>query len=130
VINRDDGHGDSVGICQVQLRTAAYMGYRGTERGLLGPGTNVFYAAKYLRYQFDRYGDWEKAVAAYNAGRYEPGINQDYVDKVLAIYCGNTGNPKDALTPRKPRHQGQACNIRRDGNKRHLPVSNPARSNF
>lgn len=90
VINRDDGKGDSVGICQVQLRTARYMGYRGTEKGLLGPGTNILYAAKYLRYQLDRYGDLEKAIAAYNAGSYRvkagKPVNQKYVDKVMKAY--------------------------------------------
>lgn len=90
VINRDDGKGDSVGICQVQLRTARYLGYRGTERGLLGEGTNILYAAKYLRYQLDRYGDLDKAIAAYNAGscRLKDGkpFNQAYVDRVYKAY--------------------------------------------
>lgn len=86
LIHEDDGGRNSVGVCQVQLRTAQGLGYRGTERGLLGPGTNVFYAAAYLKTQFNRYGSWEKAVGAYNAGRYAPQINQKYIDKVFKAY--------------------------------------------
>lgn len=123
MIHEDDGNGSSVGVCQVQLRTAAYLGYRGTERGLLGPGTNVFYAAKYLRYQYDRYGDWQKAVGAYNAGVYRPSVNQSYIDKVFKVYCGSTGIPKDALIPNAG-GVGNKCQ-----NHPRLSVSNPTRSN-
>lgn len=106
VITEDDGGRSSLGICQLQLRTAKDLGYLGTERGLLGPGTNIFYAAKYLKHQYNRYRQWDLAVLAYNAGSYRTNlsgkpINQKYLDKVTKHYCGNTGNLEDVLTPKR-----------------------------
>ncbi len=88
-----DGGRASLGVCQVQERTAREMGYTGTLEALQSdPEVNAFYAAKYLRYQLDTYdGDVVKAVAAYNLGHYEesaPGIpvNASYVVKVLKAW--------------------------------------------
>lgn len=74
VINEDDGHHNSLGLCQVQLRTARWLGFKGTEEKLLTPRVNAFYAAKYLLLQYKRYGSWDLAVIAYNRGNAE-GIN-------------------------------------------------------
>ena len=99
--NFNDGQGrHSHGLCQVQTRTARYMGYRGPVKDLYNPYINAQYAAKYLKYQLDRYGgNWRKAVAAYNAGRAVKRegkfVNQDYVDQVwdylfvVEIACPN-----------------------------------------
>lgn len=83
----DGGPHNSVGLCQVQFRTATYMGYKGTKEGLLDPYTNAYYAAKYLKYQIKRYDDVDLAVLAYNAGsiKYNKDgviINFEYLTKV------------------------------------------------
>lgn len=81
-IHREDGIGDSIGLCQVKLATARWLGYTGDARGLLVASVNAHYAAKYLRYQLNRYhGNIEDAVSAYNAG-HATYSNRSYVDKV------------------------------------------------
>lgn len=85
-----DGGSPTYGICQVKLGTAQMLGYKGTAKGLMIPVTNAKYAAKYLKFQKDRYSyDWCKATAAYNSGTYNmskvtPGypMNLKYVRKV------------------------------------------------
>ncbi len=85
VINYADGRGDSLGLCQVKLSTARWMGFKGTREQLIrDPKANATYAAKYLKYQLKRYnGDLHKAIAAYNVGHYRAGANSRYVQKVL-----------------------------------------------
>ncbi len=92
-INHNDKGSPSLGVCQVKLATAKFLGYAHTEDTLLSdPKVNAYYAAKYIRRQLDRYqGDTTKAVAAYNAGscRYNAeGLikNRQYVTKVLAAW--------------------------------------------
>lgn len=82
----DGGQHTSVGLCQIQDRTAKEMGFTGASKDLLHVGENSMYAAKYLRFQLDRYGNIPDAVASYNRGsvlkvrgKYS---NQEYVDKV------------------------------------------------
>ena len=48
------------------------LGYKGSPTKLMIPKVNAKYAALYLKWQFDRYQNWCKAVASYNAGRYNP----------------------------------------------------------
>jgi soluble lytic murein transglycosylase-like protein len=93
-IHHDDGRGDSIGICQIKLTTAKMMGYTGTARGLLNPGTNIKYAALYLQKQLMRYGfDSPKAVGAYNTGTFLPGRdgrfsrNQRYINSVFKSWA-------------------------------------------
>lgn len=106
-INYNDGDGHSLGECQVKLETAKMMGYRWK----VAPGQseeeaemiaanrlrdnvklNTKYAAKYLKYQLDRYkGDIPKAIAAYNAGTYRTNkkgltLNRKYVNKVMKAW--------------------------------------------
>lgn len=70
VIHKDDGAENSIGLCQIHSSTARWLGYSGDDKGLLDPKVNTHYAAKYLKYQIDRYKqDLPSAVAAYNAGR-------------------------------------------------------------
>lgn len=71
-----DGHTTSHGICQVKLETALFMDkyfnhkVKATVERLESTRINAFYAAKYLRYQLDRYDqNWKLAVDAYNKGR-------------------------------------------------------------
>lgn len=53
----------------------------------LDPTRAIPYAAKYLRYLFDRFGSWTLALAAYNAG-----------ETVVARY--GLQNPQDPRSPR------------------------------
>ncbi len=66
----DDGGSSSIGICQIKEKTAFLLGYKGTAKGLLNPKTNAHFAALYLKYQYQRYGDWCKATSAYNSGTF------------------------------------------------------------
>ncbi len=92
-INVDDGGSSSVGVCQLKLATARLMGYTGTVSRLqTDAATNAYYAAKYIRYQLDRYGgDSHKAVSAYNAGTHRVNDlgqtkNRKYVEKVYRAW--------------------------------------------
>jgi len=77
-----DGNGrHSHGLCQVQSRTAKGVGFKGVTEDLYNPLVNSFYAAKYLRYQYDRYGNWDDAIAAYNAGRVKRRKNGEYINQ-------------------------------------------------
>ena len=79
------------GLMQLMPATAAEMGVRDPWRA----EQNVEGGTRYLAAMVDRYGDWSRALAAYNAGpeavdRYR-GIppyreTQQYVDRVLAYY--------------------------------------------
>ncbi len=61
------------------------MGFRGhVSRLWLDKATNREVATKYYLYQYRRYRDWEKAIAAYNAGSVRGHIrNRSYVRKVM-----------------------------------------------
>jgi len=67
-IHKDDGRGNSVGVCQIKIETAQWLGFSGTEVQLMDPAVNIYYSAKYLAYQRNRYHSIEKAVIAYNIG--------------------------------------------------------------
>jgi len=89
-IHYDDGGRNSVGICQLQLRTAQDLGFEGTEEDLLDPATNIHYAAKYLSGQISRYhGNLEKAVIAYNRGNAKDLTTTEYQRKVYIVWRGN-----------------------------------------
>lgn len=65
----DDKGTPSIGICQVKYGTAQDMGYEGSEKDLMRPEVNAYYAAKYLAYQVKRYHkNLARAVTAYNKG--------------------------------------------------------------
>jgi len=60
----------SYGLCGLTLGAARDMGYSGEEKDLIKPEINIRYAFAYLRHQYNRYGDWSKALVAYNAGHF------------------------------------------------------------
>jgi len=60
--------GESYGLLSVQLPTAREYGYSGSSEGLKDPATNVLYGLRYLKAMYQRFGDWSRAYAAYNAG--------------------------------------------------------------
>lgn len=70
--NHIDGGSPSYGICQIKEDTARMLGFKGKASELMNTHTNAKWAARYLKYQEDRYGtnDWCKLAAAYNAGSY------------------------------------------------------------
>lgn len=73
VIALNDGKTHTFGICQVKHETAQMLGFKGTSKDLMRSKVNAEYAAKYLKYQLNRYnGNWCKATAAYNSGTYNP----------------------------------------------------------
>lgn len=62
----------SYGVCQIKEDSARQVGFTGKAEDLNKPKTNALYAAKYLKYEQDRYGenDWCILTAAYNGGSY------------------------------------------------------------
>jgi soluble lytic murein transglycosylase-like protein len=84
-----DGGTLSYGICQIKLDTAQYMDkvYKHkilvTAIKLEDPKFNAFYAAKFLKFQFNRYdGNWMLAIDAYNKFN-AIGINTKYVKRFI-----------------------------------------------
>lgn len=83
-IHKDDGKGNSVGICQVKLATAQWLGFKGTEKELMEPATNAYYSAKYLKHQLLVYNnDIPRAITAYNRGNAKGLTHSAYSDKVI-----------------------------------------------
>ncbi len=83
-IHLDDSGTNSVGICQVKLSTAQFMGFKGTEKDLMHPAINIYYSGKYLNHQLYRYkGNIEKAVIAYNMGSTKHLTRTKYSVKVI-----------------------------------------------
>lgn len=76
----------STGLFQIKLNTAKMLGFKGTVKDLMKPKVNTWYAAKYLRHLYNRYGSTTKAISAYNAGRFI-NANKKYVDDVLKNYA-------------------------------------------
>jgi len=72
----------SYGLCGLTLIAARDMGYLGTEEDLIEPDINIHYATAYLRYQYERYGDLDKALVAYNAGHWTGDLT--YANQVWA----------------------------------------------
>ncbi len=64
----------SYGSCQLKADTAKMLGFSGNPIALNDPKINALYAAKFLKYQQDRYGEenWVQLASAYNAGSYLP----------------------------------------------------------
>lgn len=105
-INHDDGGGNSVGVCQVKLSTAKWLGFKGTEEQLMKPKTNVYYAGKYLSAQIKRYGSVKKGVVAYNIGNAKGLTRSKYSDKVLRqwrIINEHTASNNPILERNKPK---------------------------
>lgn len=83
-VHKDDGGANSLGVCQIKLNTAKDLGFKGTEKQLMNPKTNIKYAAKYLRHQLNRYkGSITKAVIAYNLGHASGLTTTKYQRKVF-----------------------------------------------
>ena len=70
----------SVGLMQVRVGTARWLGFAGEEFQLMSPDTNLHYGAVYLERLIRRYGSG--AISAYNAGK-PCECNRRYVRLVL-----------------------------------------------
>lgn len=82
--HKNDGDGNSIGVCQIKLKTAKYLGFKGTEKQLMNPETNIHYAAKYLAKHLNKYHNTTKAIIAYNVGHASRNIaSTSYSTKVL-----------------------------------------------
>lgn len=82
--NFEDRVEASLGVCQVQLTTARRFGKHYDMLALQQPRTNILVAAKYLKWQLNRYGSEYMAISSYNAGSFTT-KNQRYVDNVYKI---------------------------------------------
>lgn len=84
VVHYADGSGNSIGICQIKLKTARWLGFRGTEKELMDPEVNIYYAGKYLAWQKKRYkGSIPKSLIAYNIGNAKQLTTSAYYIKVM-----------------------------------------------
>jgi soluble lytic murein transglycosylase-like protein len=92
--HRHDGKGNSVGICQIKLATAKMLGFKGTEKQLMEPGTNITYAAKYLAKQIKRYHSMNKGIIAYNMGNAKNLTTSQYQVKVIQYWKGKNVQSK------------------------------------
>lgn len=63
-------HKGAIGLAQLMPQTALVLGVDAND-----PTQNLDGGARYLRQQYDAFGDWRLALAAYNAG---PGAVQQY----------------------------------------------------
>jgi soluble lytic murein transglycosylase-like protein len=79
----------SYGLMQIMLTTAMELGFRfDSPFELFDPATNIKYGCLLLKKYYNRYGDWNDAIASYNQGNNRKNsdgsyINQAYVDKVM-----------------------------------------------
>lgn len=153
-VHADGGNNNhAFGMCQVLLKTAEQYGlsnhkcddnfsYKPEDRvhancRLFGPYTNALYAAKYLKYQLDRYGgSWVNAIAAYNSGtvrlcktgwvknargvilyKCEKGglLNQKYVDRVIkTLFSEQAYVEYREFSPIQKREEEQEGSTRRE----------------
>lgn len=94
-VHKDDGTTNSVGVCQVKLKTAKWLGFKGTESQLMDPKTNIYYSAKYLSLQLRRYhNNTTKAVIAYNIGNAKGLTRTKYSDRVITHWGINNVRQK------------------------------------
>lgn len=64
----------SYSVCQVKENSARQLGFTGDAMELRDPKVGIKYAALYMKYEQDRYGDdWIKVTSSYNAGSYTEG---------------------------------------------------------
>lgn len=86
-IHHDDGGSSSLGVCQIKLSTARWLGFNGKARDLMKPENNVLYAAKYLKHNLNKYkGNIAKAVISYNRGNAKDLTSTKYSRKVMRVY--------------------------------------------
>lgn len=94
-IHYRDGNEDSLGICQIKLSTAKFMGFKGTRKQLMDPQYNIYFAGKYLKHQIARYnGAVDKGIMAYNIGHAKHLTTSEYLVKVNKQWITSYGGLK------------------------------------
>lgn len=86
----NDGKTHSYGVCQIKLETAKDLGFKGTEKELMKPENNIYYAGLYLKKQIQRYECLKKGVIAYNRGNAKGLTTSKYQIKVYNHWKGAT----------------------------------------
>ncbi len=79
----DDRNGGSYGLMQMSLPTARGLGYTGPAAGLYDPATNTDLGCHLMAQLLARFGDYQSALAGYNAGPNNLPAGQGYAAKVL-----------------------------------------------
>jgi soluble lytic murein transglycosylase-like protein len=93
----NQGKRPSLGLMQLELRTARFLGFKGAKEDLFNIKTNVKYGIKYIKWLQKRYTRLDHVISAYNAGKvrtcYTPQKcyiheypNHKYVKKVLKFW--------------------------------------------
>jgi hypothetical protein len=103
----------AVGLGQLMPDTAAELGVDPSD-----PAQNLEGSARYLRQQLDRFGDYPKALAAYNAG---PGAVSKYggippfpeTQKYVAAIGAGLGAPQDSMAqpPARPERKNSRLDL-------------------
>jgi len=89
-VHKNDGRGDSLGLCQIKLSTARLVGFKGKRNQLMNAKVNMYYAGKYLKYQVNRYGgNYAKATTAYNQGTSYSHGGSEYLAKVFTAWASS-----------------------------------------
>ncbi len=93
----------AVGLGQVMPDTARAMGIHPAR--LTHADWNLYASARYLRQQYLRFGDWRRALYAYNAGpgrAYDPpAVSVRYAQDVLGLYARMEQSPAYQRSLRK-----------------------------
>lgn len=85
-INFHDRGRVSYGVCQIQARTGLQYGLKHYSE-LLNLHKNKLLAAKILTSHYRRFGNWDQAIMAYNAGPNKlPLRNWKYLKKVCDVW--------------------------------------------
>lgn len=86
------GSKGEIGLGQVRSSTALSLGVRHPSY-LYDPDWNLYATARYLRSMYERFGDWRRALQAYNAGPSRvasgtvPASSRRYAERILASYA-------------------------------------------
>jgi soluble lytic murein transglycosylase-like protein len=86
----DEARGGAYGLCQLTLKTARALGFKGEPSGLLYPDTNAEYAAILAAQNAKRLGTFAilDLAAAHNSGKsyaHAPHVSQEYAQKVSSL---------------------------------------------
>lgn len=85
-LNVHDGGSPSYGVCQVKYQSAKLVGFKGSPKQLMDPKVNIDVAGRILSAQYKRYGNWAKAVTAYNKGNSSSHGGSAYLARVFDAY--------------------------------------------
>lgn len=74
-----------LGLMQITLSTAQWIGYKGEREELKDPDINIQWGTKYLGYLMKKEKSWEDILMRYR-GSTNQTTNEKYAQKVLSIY--------------------------------------------